>query len=576
MSLSELHGFILNNDIEKIISLINRGADVNAVTSHETAFTRAVQERRLEVVDIILNCNSFNPNALNQFSRSPLFMVSKSNLVDKVRTLLQLGAEVDAADLQGVTPLSIAAWYNNYEIADALIEHGALMTRADSAGLTPLHRACCNASLDVVKVLLRHGCNVNAVSPDMRTSLTLSLPTYYNLKVGKKKMTDMLSICELIIDAGCDMNKQDAKGWTALHHAVQNDSAPAVCLLAERNCRLELRNEQGFTPLQQCLKLNRFSLATYLLYYGADVTEAMPYLDRHVCPLIYLLFIQSESDKLLLNSKFRLARLLCEAQLPPVFDEQGATTCLKADETCVKYVELEDVHRWLENRSPCSLQHQIKVRIRRTMKGSNILPKIRQLPIGNNLKQFLNLGLGLDNLELFKLCRLHASIVEFDQNEIDEILQTNLNIDVPIDEKTALELATHVSNRGAVEAIWKRLSCSSLVDMTTSRDTLIHIAARNGTFPALEDFLTLENVNAQNSDGSTPLHLAVANGHFKTAERLVNNGATLAERVGDLPMMHLAAGSGAADFVDLLLSKGVDPNLLDQYGNTPLHVAASK
>ena len=38
--------------------------------------------------------------------------------------------------------------------------------------------------------------------------------------------------------------------------------------------------------------------------------------------------------------------------------------------------------------------------------------------------------------------------------------------------------------------------------------------------------------------------------------------------------MYEAASEGRLDVVRLLLKRGVDPNIQDQYGDTPLHIAA--
>jgi len=73
---------------------------------------------------------------------------------ESVRLLLKWGAEVNAADGQGVTPLHWAAWTGNYPLVKMLIRAEADPRTEDRLGRTPLDWGLMNGQDDVVRLLI--------------------------------------------------------------------------------------------------------------------------------------------------------------------------------------------------------------------------------------------------------------------------------------------------------------------------------------------------------------------------------------------------------------------------------------
>ena len=94
-------------------------------------------------------------NCTDEMRRTPLYLAVQNQQKDTVKLLLDFGADMEVADLNGTTALSAAAFLGYVEIADMLVEHGALYMARDRIGMTPLHYAVYGGHLKVVELLAK-------------------------------------------------------------------------------------------------------------------------------------------------------------------------------------------------------------------------------------------------------------------------------------------------------------------------------------------------------------------------------------------------------------------------------------
>jgi len=100
-----------------------------------------------------------NPNARDSDGRTPIFSAVLGGSVGLLGLLLETKADVNARDEQGATALHIAAEEVLPEAATLLIGRGADLNARDGEGNTPLGRAIFSARgrYDVVRLLLTAG-----------------------------------------------------------------------------------------------------------------------------------------------------------------------------------------------------------------------------------------------------------------------------------------------------------------------------------------------------------------------------------------------------------------------------------
>jgi len=179
-----------------------------------------------------------------------------------VRMLLDAGAEVNAPDDDGNTPLHLAEslWMvrlllghkadpnvrNHYEstplheaksayVAGELIRAGADVNARGNGGRSPLHFAHTGQH---VRLLIDKGARVDVIDNDGKT------PLHAANQYGDHRA----EVTRELLRAGAKVNVRDAWGRTALHHAAYYRDADAVALLLEHGADPSIQDNDGKTP----------------------------------------------------------------------------------------------------------------------------------------------------------------------------------------------------------------------------------------------------------------------------------------------------------------------------------------
>ena len=157
------------------------------------------------------------------FSYAPATMslwdaVGEGNIA-QVKAHLYRKADINSKDVDGQTPLHVAARVDHVEMAKLLLAHGANVNEKDTQGKTPLFAAARKGSREMVELLVAHGADINARNNDGWTPLHLVACFAQEAAV------------ELLIGKGADVNAKDKSGRTAREVAIGRKNSVVAELL---------------------------------------------------------------------------------------------------------------------------------------------------------------------------------------------------------------------------------------------------------------------------------------------------------------------------------------------------------
>lgn len=170
------------------------------------------------------------------------------------RALLDHGAKVDAADNCGLTPL---LWATNEDnnvwrkidrpVVQLLLDRGAHADARDSLGRTPLHMLAgmAWAVMEDLTLLLDHGAKVDSQDQDGSTVLHVAI------------RSNLRHLVSFLLDRGAQFAVRDSHGRTALHLAAGDSRTGKSILvsLLDRGAEINARDNEGRTPLNYAYEL---------------------------------------------------------------------------------------------------------------------------------------------------------------------------------------------------------------------------------------------------------------------------------------------------------------------------------
>lgn len=182
-------------------------------------------------------------------------LLHKAGSKEVAALLLSRGAELEAVDEDGSSPLHYAATRGEPDLVGYLVSRGARVNVFDEEGSTPLDYARNTHSDRAEEILIKAGGFAFGGSPPELVRVLV--------EQGREAVERLLAADPAAV------KKTDEVGITPLHEAAGVGCVPVMELLLERGADLEAPDDHGYTPLHIACMESRPESVKFLLGRGA-------------------------------------------------------------------------------------------------------------------------------------------------------------------------------------------------------------------------------------------------------------------------------------------------------------------
>lgn len=543
---------------ETVELLLEKNANIEATENENnlTPLLEAVTYEHDNVVNILLEKGS-NIEATTNDGQTSLHIAAVYGFKNLVETLLEKGAEIEAKSDSLYTPLHLAAAEGYTDIVNILLEKGSNIESIDDKDFTPLHLASMMGHKETVSLLLKHGANIEASCDGLTPILLASTEKKHEvvellIEEGAKFDITNSKVCELVTGNLFDT------AYETIFNAIIGNNIEAVKLFLDQGSSIEIKDDDGDTPLLLAVSEGHLNIVRLLLDKGAYI-EAKD--NDGSTPLIcsanagYL-----SISKLLLENKGNI-----EAK-----DNGGFTPLI-----CACGGGHKDVVELLIN------------------KGANIEvtePENAATPLmiasiegyDSIVSLLLKNGANIESQTNENVTALHFASSKGQANVVKVLLENNANIEVTeTDGSTPLILASENDEKkvvsllieaGAKFDVLNESICYKVTkNLFEDGYKVIIDAIKDNNYKAVKLFLD-QGFPTSEEIGGGLLSLAVDREYIDIVELLVENGVDVVNY--GQPAFIRASSKDSVDSVNILIEADIDINYINEEGINALSAAA--
>jgi ankyrin repeat protein len=278
------------DEMVTVIELARLTSDIDAPdqSTDISALAYAIENHNRDMVHVLLTAGA-DINAANKYGRTPIMYLGDGATTELVRDLIAAGANVEVADQNGESVMMNATRSCSLAVVQQLFAAGAHLDAKDDNGTTVLMNAAQNGDAAVLKLLLSAGVDATAKNEDGETALSLAarwgrsqsmkalLDAGATFDLKQEQLDELLlqavqgedaGTVRILLQAGANVDAKEGD-VTALMRAAERERPEAVKLLIDAGAGLNARDDDGWTALMYA---NDVESVRLLINAGADTS----------------------------------------------------------------------------------------------------------------------------------------------------------------------------------------------------------------------------------------------------------------------------------------------------------------
>ncbi|VDN93590.1 unnamed protein product [Brugia pahangi] len=281
---SAVHWAVACGQLEALITLLESGARVDCVDNQgaqavhyaAAATTNDITLERCEAILHILLKYGANVNARDIDGRTPILWAASCGNLEIVIILSQIGGDIYATDRDQLGAIHCAASHGHIHIIEYLISNldPFIVNSVDRNGDTALFYAVTLGHYECARLLLLNGAEVNHQDRHLRC------PIHCAAAKGQLRMLKLLKQ----FGGSCEIQNQ--RGDLPIHEAIQAHAKDCVeYLLALHPSSINVSNYEGRTGLHLAAASGNMEMVILLCTRNAAINPLMLYRETLLTPL---------------------------------------------------------------------------------------------------------------------------------------------------------------------------------------------------------------------------------------------------------------------------------------------------
>ena len=170
--------------------------------------------------------------------------------------------DINVQDVEGRSPLSLAAWRGDTATVDILLNAQAQVNIRDHSCKSPLLWALQAPTPTCAKLLLQYDADATVVNNNGQDALYFA--SYY---------FDDEALIQSLLKSGADVNRISGRGGSTIANAARHGYLRSAKALLDGGANVDILDHEGDSPLMEALLRGQTEAARFLLERGANVTR---------------------------------------------------------------------------------------------------------------------------------------------------------------------------------------------------------------------------------------------------------------------------------------------------------------